>query len=274
VSALYSIYLEDWRRVTVDFLSVDTIHHTYFSPKTATNALADISLVVNEGEFISFIGPSGCGKTTLLSIIAGLIKPTEGKVLLNGRPVSSEKNQMGYMLQQDYLFPWKTIEENILLGLKIMDSLTEEKKLEAYELLEELGLKGVGDSYPRELSGGMRQRVALIRTLITEPKILLLDEPFSALDYQTKLKLEDLIFTTLKSLNKTAVLVTHDIGEAIAMSDRIILFASNPGRVHRVFDVPHELKGLKPFSVRNHEAYPPFFQNIWKELENLESGNP
>ncbi|OAT84607.1 spermidine/putrescine ABC transporter ATP-binding protein [Bacillus sp. MKU004] len=258
----------------MDFLSVDSIHHTYFSPKTATNALANISLNVNEGEFISFIGPSGCGKTTLLSIIAGLIKPTEGKVLLNGRPVSSEKNQMGYMLQQDYLFPWKTIEENILLGLRIMDSLTEEKKTEAYELLEELGLKGVGASYPRELSGGMRQRVALIRTLITEPKILLLDEPFSALDYQTKLKLEDLIFTTLKSLNKTAVLVTHDIGEAIAMSDRIILFASNPGRVHRVFEVPPELKGLKPFTVRNHEAYPPFFQSIWKELENLESGNP
>jgi NitT/TauT family transport system ATP-binding protein len=258
----------------VNFLSLDTIHHTYFSPKTATNALSNISFNVNEGEFISFIGPSGCGKTTLLSIIAGLIKPTEGKVLLHGKPVNSEKNQMGYMLQQDYLFPWKTIEENIFLGLKIMENLTEEKKREAYRLLEELGLPGVAASYPRELSGGMRQRVALIRTLITEPKILLLDEPFSALDYQTKLKLEDLIFTTLKSLNKTAVLVTHDIGEAIAMSDRIILFASKPGRIHRVFDVPQVLKELKPFTVRNHAAYPPFFQTIWKELENLESGNP
>jgi NitT/TauT family transport system ATP-binding protein len=258
----------------VNFLSLDTIHHTYFSPKTATNALSDISLHVNEGEFISFIGPSGCGKTTLLSIIAGLIRPTEGRVLLHGKPVSSERNQMGYMLQQDYLFPWKTIEENIFLGLKIMDSLTEEKKRAAYDLLEEFGLSEVASSYPRELSGGMRQRVALIRTLITEPKILLLDEPFSALDYQTKLKLEDLIFTTLKSLNKTAVLVTHDIGEAIAMSDRIILFASKPGRVHKVFEVPQELKELKPFTVRNHAAYPHFFQSIWKELENLESTNP
>ncbi|WP_175990603.1 ABC transporter ATP-binding protein [Bacillus sp. Marseille-Q1617] len=258
----------------MNFLSLDTIHHTYFSPKTATNALSNISFDVNEGEFISFIGPSGCGKTTLLSIIAGLIKPTEGKVLLHGKPVNSEKNQMGYMLQQDYLFPWKTIEENIFIGLKIMESLTKEKKREAYELLEKLGLSGVASSYPRELSGGMRQRVALIRTLITEPKILLLDEPFSALDYQTKLKLEDLIFTTLKSLNKTALLVTHDIGEAIAMSDRIILFASKPGRVHRVFEVPRELRELTPLTVRNHEAYPPYFQTIWKELENLESGNP
>ncbi|MCA1056808.1 ABC transporter ATP-binding protein [Rossellomorea aquimaris] len=257
----------------MNFLCLDKIHHTYFTPKTATNALSDISFEVNEGEFISFIGPSGCGKTTLLSIIAGLIKPTEGKVLLHGKPVGSGKNQMGYMLQQDYLFPWKTIEENIFLGLKIMETFSNEKKQKVYELLEELGLSGVETSYPRELSGGMRQRVALIRTLITEPEILLLDEPFSALDYQTKLKLEDLIFTTLKALNKTAVLVTHDIGEAIAMSDRIILFASKPGRVHKVFEVPQELKELKPFTVRNHEAYPPFFQTIWKELEGLESGN-
>ncbi|MCA1057345.1 ABC transporter ATP-binding protein [Rossellomorea aquimaris] len=253
------------------FLSIDSIHHTYFSPKTATHALSDISLQVEEGEFISFIGPSGCGKTTLLSIVAGLILPTEGTVTLHNKPIKQMKKKLGYMLQQDYLFPWKTIEENILLGLSIMGNLTEEKRNEAHMLLKEMGLEGVGSSYPRELSGGMRQRVALIRTLITEPQLLLLDEPFSALDYQTKLRLEDLVFSTLKSFGKTAILVTHDIGEAISMSDRILLFGSKPGHIHTVFEVPAPLKEMMPFEVRNHEAYPEFFQTIWKELEKLES---
>jgi NitT/TauT family transport system ATP-binding protein len=255
----------------VNFLSLDSIHHTYFSPKTATHALSDITLSVKEGEFVSFIGPSGCGKTTLLSIIAGLIRPTEGTILLNQQPLRKMKEKLGYMLQQDYLFPWKTIEENIFLGLNIMGTLTEEKRKEARALLIEMGLEGVETSYPRELSGGMRQRVALIRTLITEPQLLLLDEPFSALDYQTKLKLEDLVYSTLKSFGKTAILVTHDIGEAISMSDRIILFGSKPGSIHTIFEVPQPLKELMPFEVRNHQEYPGFFQTIWKELEQLES---
>ena len=257
----------------MNFLTLNGIHHTYFSPKSATHALSSINLEVTEGEFVSFIGPSGCGKTTLLSIIAGLIEPTKGNILLNDQPIKKVRNRMGYMLQQDYLFPWKTIEENIFLGLQTMNNLTEEKRQEGRNLLAQMGLEGVEGMYPRELSGGMRQRVALIRTLITEPKILLLDEPFSALDYQTKLKLEDLIFTTLKSLGKTAILVTHDIGEAIAMSDRIVLFSAKPGRIHTLFNVPSELKELKPFTVRNHESFSPFFQSIWKELEKLESGS-
>ncbi|WP_374054690.1 ABC transporter ATP-binding protein [Rossellomorea sp. FM04394] len=255
----------------MNFLSLESIHHTYFSPKTATHALSDISLDVKEGEFVSFIGPSGCGKTTLLSIIAGLIQPTEGTILLNNQPIRRMRKKLGYMLQQDYLFPWKTIEENIFLGLTIMGILTEEKRKEARDLLIEMGLEGVETLYPRELSGGMRQRVALIRTLITEPQLLLLDEPFSALDYQTKLKLEDLVFSTLKSFGKTAILVTHDIGEAISMSDRIILFGSKPGRIHTIFEVPTSLTELMPFEVRNHEVFPAFFQTIWKELEKLES---
>jgi NitT/TauT family transport system ATP-binding protein len=255
----------------VNFLSIDSVHHTYFSPKTATHALSDISLQVEEGEFVSFIGPSGCGKTTLLSIVAGLILPTQGKVTLNNMPIGKMKKKLGYMLQQDYLFPWKTIEENIFLGLDIMGNLTEEKRKEARALLSEMGLEGVESSYPRELSGGMRQRVALIRTLITDPQLLLLDEPFSALDYQTKLRLEDLVHSTLKSFGKTAILVTHDIGEAISMSDRIILFGSKPGRIHTIFEVPSTLKEMMPFEVRNHETYPGFFQTIWKELEKLES---
>ena len=255
----------------MDFLKLDGIHHTYFTKNSATTALSDISLEVQEGEFVSFLGPSGCGKTTLLSIIAGLIKPTEGTVTLENQSVQKLKNQIGYMLQQDYLFPWKSIKENILLGLKISDSLTASKKQYALELLNQMGLKGFESQYPAQLSGGMRQRVALVRTLATEPKLLMLDEPFSALDFQTKLKLEDLVSETLKTFGKTAILVTHDIGEAIAMSDRIFLFSPRPGRLYKTFIVPKELRELPPFYARNHEIYSELFQKIWKELESIEA---
>lgn len=256
----------------MSFLSIKDIYHTYFTKASSTTALSNISIHVEEGEFISFLGPSGCGKTTLLSIIAGLIKPTKGTVLLENKPISTTKNKIGYMLQQDYLFPWKTIEENILLGLKLSKSLNMETKQRTMELLNEIGLEGVENQLPKQLSGGMRQRVALVRTLATEPKLLMLDEPFSALDYQTKLKLEDLVSKTLKEYGKTAILVTHDIGEAIAMSDRVFLLSPGPGRVHQVFQVPDELKQLSPFETRSQEAYSTLFQIIWKELESLESG--
>jgi NitT/TauT family transport system ATP-binding protein len=255
----------------VELLKLDNIHHTYFTPSTATTALENISLSVQEGEFVSFLGPSGCGKTTLLSIIAGLFQPSSGTIIIEGASLEKNKHKIGYMLQQDYLFPWKNIEENILIGLKTQNLLTEEKKQWTLNLLKEIGLEGIEKQYPRQLSGGMRQRAALVRTLAVEPKLLLLDEPFSALDYQTKLKLEDLVFETLKAFNKTALLVTHDIGEAIAMSDRIVLMSAKPGRIHKIFDVPEELRTQKPFSARNHDAYSDCFQRIWKELESLES---
>jgi NitT/TauT family transport system ATP-binding protein len=254
----------------MSFLHVQDIHHTYFTKASATTALSNITITVEEGEFVSFLGPSGCGKTTLLSIISSLLKPTQGTVLLENKPVSTSKNEIGYMLQQDYLFPWKTIEENILLGLKLSKQLNENTRLAALSLLSQIGLKGVENQLPKQLSGGMRQRVALVRTLATEPKLLMLDEPFSALDYQTKLKLEDLVSRTLDEFGKTAILVTHDIGEAIAMSDRIFLFSSKPGKIHKIFEMPEDLKGLSPFKARNHEAFPGVFQTIWKELESLE----
>ncbi|MEH7414634.1 ABC transporter ATP-binding protein [Neobacillus drentensis] len=254
----------------MSFLKVQDLHHTYFTKASVTTALSDISLTVEEGEFVSFLGPSGCGKTTLLSIISSLLKPTQGTVLLENKPVSTAKNEIGYMLQQDYLFPWKTIEENILLGLKLSKRLNEKTKSAALNLLSQIGLNGVEKQLPKQLSGGMRQRAALVRTLATEPKLLMLDEPFSALDYQTKLKLEDLVSQTLDEFGKTAILVTHDIGEAIAMSDRIFLFSSKPGKIHKIFEMPEELKRLSPFDARNHEAYQGIFQTIWKELESLE----
>jgi NitT/TauT family transport system ATP-binding protein len=176
------------------------------------------------------------------------------------------------MLQQDYLFPWKTIEENILIGLKLSKQLNEQTKKAAIDLLNQMGLSGIEKQLPKQLSGGMRQRAALVRTLATEPKLLMLDEPFSALDYQTKLKLEDLVSNTLDSFGKTAILVTHDIGEAIAMSDRVVLFSPSPGRIHKVFAMPEELRNVSPFKARNHETFSSIFQKIWKELDSLETG--
>ncbi|MGF6948032.1 NitT/TauT family transport system ATP-binding protein [Neobacillus sp. B4I6] len=254
----------------MSFLTVQNIHHTYFTKASATTALSDISLTVEEGEFVSLLGPSGCGKTTLLSIISSLLKPTQGTVLLEKKPVTTAKNQIGYMLQQDYLFPWKTIEENILIGLKLSKQLNQKTRLATLGLLSQIGLTGVEKQLPRQLSGGMRQRVALVRTLATEPKLLMLDEPFSALDYQTKLKLEDLVSQTLDKFGKTAILVTHDIGEAIAMSDRVFLLSPSPGRIYKTFTMPEELRNISPFEARNHEAYSSIFQTIWRELESLE----
>ena len=251
------------------FLEIDAIHHTYFTQELAITALENINMKIEKGEFISFIGPSGCGKTTLLSIIARLFPPTSGEIRLENKSlIADQDTAIGYMLQQDYLFPWKTIEENVTLGLKIMKAKHTEGK--ALQLLKDVGLDGVERQFPKQLSGGMRQRAALARTLAVNPKILLLDEPFSALDYQSKLKLEDLVFETLKSFNKTAILVTHDLGEAIAMSDRIYLFSAKPGRIAKIFTVPNELRALKPFDARNHSLYPSLFQTIWKELESLE----
>lgn len=254
----------------MSLLEINNISHLYLSKAEASVALENISLKVEQGEFISFLGPSGCGKTTLLSIIAGLLIPTEGQVVISGKDVMQKRQDIGYMLQQDYLFPWKTIKENILIGLKLLNQLDNEQENRSIALLEQMGLVNVLEKFPRELSGGMRQRVALVRTLATNPSLLLLDEPFSALDLQTKLKLEDLVSNTLKSFNKTAILVTHDIAEAVSMSDRVILLSPKPGKIHKEFYIPDELRQMPPFEARNLASYQDVFQLIWKEMESLE----
>ncbi|MEK4125793.1 ABC transporter ATP-binding protein [Anoxybacillus sp. FSL W8-0382] len=251
-------------------LTIDQVMHAYVTKQSAVLALDHLSLTVERGEFVSFLGPSGCGKTTLLSIIAGLIEPTKGRVLIEGKEIRTMRQTIGYMLQHDYLFPWKTIEQNVTLGLKLMGKYSEKTGRQTLALLHQIGLRDVDDRYPNELSGGMRQRAALVRTLATDPKILLLDEPFSALDYQTKLKLEDLVWETLKQYQKTALLVTHDIGEAIAMSDRIVLFTARPGKIQKIVTVPDSLKACTPFQARQHPDFSPLFQMIWKELESIE----
>ncbi|WP_078392009.1 ABC transporter ATP-binding protein [Shouchella patagoniensis] len=246
-------------------LRIDALSLTYVNKSGAFPALEDVSLEVQEGEFVSLIGPSGCGKTTLLSIIAGLLHQTEGSLSLQN------KDSIGYMLQHDYLFPWLTIEKNILLGQHIRGTFTEFSQRKALRWLERFGLEDKRQERPQALSGGMRQRVALARTLATEPALMLLDEPFSALDQQTKLKLEDLVSDTLKTEKKTAILVTHDISEAIAMSDRVVLFTARPGRVAQIFSIPKELQELSPFEARQHPDFQSQFQLIWKELERCDT---
>ncbi|TQS75256.1 ABC transporter ATP-binding protein [Ornithinibacillus gellani] len=255
----------------MSLLTLSNIAHLYFSKNTYTKALDQISFQVKKGEFISLLGPSGCGKSTILSIIAGLIQPTSGEVLVNEASTNTSNQLTGYMLQQDYLFPWKTVLDNILLGPQIRKQQNASMRERANQLLEEVGLPNVADLYPHSLSGGMRQRAALVRTLITEPEILLLDEPFSALDYQTKLKLEDLVFKMLRTYHKTAILVTHDIGEAISMSDRIIVMRANPGTIAKIFDVPIEIRNEIPFLVRRHQKYDLLFDKIWNELNQQEA---
>ncbi|NBI28037.1 ABC transporter ATP-binding protein [Chengkuizengella marina] len=246
------------------------VSHVYVSEQQALLAVENIDLSIESGEFVSFVGPSGCGKTTILSILAGLIKPSQGSVSIFNQEISSPSNKIGYMLQHDYLFPWRTILNNALVGLDIMKKLNAETKSHTMYLLNEMGLSDTFDLYPDQLSGGMRQRVALVRTLATQPDILLLDEPFSALDYQTKLKLEDLVFETLKTHNKTAILVTHDISEAVAMSDRVVILNRNPGRIHKIMNIPDTIRNMLPFQSREEEDFRKLFNEIWHELENIE----
>lgn len=254
----------------MSFLTLENVTHYYFSKAGYTKALDNISMSIEKGEFISIIGPSGCGKSTVLSIISGLIKHTDGTIKLNEEATDDSSLNIGYMLQQDYLFPWKTILENILLGPKINGSLGDETMAKAKELLNEVELSHTENLYPDELSGGMRQRIALVRTLITNPDILLFDEPFSALDYVTRLRLENLVAKLMKTYHKTAILVTHDIAEAISMSDKIFLMTNNPGRIAQTFIVPEALRNEVPFYVRRHPAYQALFDEIWGYLHGDE----
>ncbi len=227
-------------------------------------AIEHLSFNCNENEFISIIGPSGCGKTSVLSLIAGLLQPTSGKILIDGQTIHKSKDNLGYMLQKDHLFPWRTIEKNIFLPLEIKKINTPENKEYALNLLEKYGLIEFRKKYPNQLSGGMRQRVALIRTIAPKPKLLLLDEPFSALDYQTRLDLCDDVYDIIKSEKKTAVLVTHDISEAISMSDKIIVLSNRPAKVKMIFRP--KINAPTPLKKRESKEFGILFEKIWKEL--------
>lgn len=245
----------------LDIKNVDVIYQTVTSE---TVAVRDLSLSVDEGEFIALVGPSGCGKTTLLSMIAGLLAPTSGTVEIDGKPVVSSSGSVGYMLQRDNLFEWRTIEANVLLGLVIQKKLNAESKAYALEMLDKYGLGEFRSAYPTELSGGMRQRAALIRTLAFKPRLLLLDEPFSAVDFQTRMTVCDDVHSIIKNEGKTALLVTHDIAEAVSMADRIVVLSKRPATVKTIFDI--DISSPTPLKRRESPRFSYWFDRVWKEV--------
>ncbi len=247
-------------------VEIEGVHKVYQSPEGEIDALKDISLAMPEGEFLSIVGPSGCGKSTLLSILAGLEKPSGGMIRIDGEEINGASRKVGYMPQKDQLFSWRTIWGNVTLGLEIQHQKDEKRKQRVRALLERYGLAEFASCVPAQLSGGMRQRCALIRTLATEPRILLLDEPFSALDYQTRLAVSDDIHTIIRQEGKTAILVTHDIAESVSMSDRVAVLSARPGRLKNIHDLS-PLKGLTPMQRRDHPLFHAYFNDIWKELE-------
>lgn len=248
-------------------LNVKNICHKYQDINGEVSAIENISFEAKKGEYISIVGPSGCGKSTLLSIICGLVKPTSGEIYISGEKTEGISPKIGYMLQKDNLLEWRTVYKNVIFGLEIRKMLTEENTLYAEKLLKTYGLYEFKDKYPSQLSGGMRQRVALIRTLCSKPEILLLDEAFSALDYQTRLAVTDDVYKIIKNENKTTVMVTHDIPEAISMSDRVAVLTERPAKIKDIIRLEFAENEKNPLQRRKSPVFSEYFDNVWKELE-------
>lgn len=247
-------------------LEVRDVCLSYHSISGETSALSHISFDLMPGEFLAIVGPSGCGKSTLLNLICGLLKAEQGTILMEGQPVTAGNARIGYMLQKDHLLEWRSVYKNVLLGLEIRKEVTPEKLAFIDEMLSTYGLDKFRDARPSELSGGMRQRAALIRTLALKPDLLLLDEPFSALDYQTRLNVSDDIGKILQKANKPAILVTHDISEAISMASRIIILSARPATIQKIVPIHLEIEDRTPLSSRNAPNFKSYFNLIWKEL--------
>ena len=250
----------------MNLLEIQDITESYQAENGEIAALDHISFTMERGEFLSIVGPSGCGKSTLLSIIAGLLPPSSGRILLDGREVTGVDPRIGYMLQKDNLLEWRTIWKNVLLGLELRRRLDEESLDRARVLLRSYGLWEFREKYPSQLSGGMRQRAALIRTLATSPQGLLLDEAFSALDYQTRLEVTDDVYRILRREEITTLMVTHDIPESISMGDRVLILTGRPARVKEL--LPIDLGAERtPLSCRDDPRFSRYFNHIWKELK-------
>lgn len=242
-------------------VQVSNLALTYQSAEGEIEAIRDLSFSVADGEFVSVIGPSGCGKSTLLSIIAGLLSPTAGEIRLAG------DGSIGYMLQKDSLFPWRTIRRNVLLGAEIKGGGLRAAEEYADSLLKTYGLWEFRDCFPGQLSGGMRQRAALIRTLAVRPQLLLLDEAFSALDYQTRLAVADDIYSIIRREGKTAMMVTHDISEAVSLSDRIIVLTKRPAVIKSIYDIRFAAGRKSPLQCREEPEFREYFNQIWRDID-------
>ncbi len=254
-----------------NMLEVCGIGKIYQAPNGEVHALNNVNLEVKESEFVSIVGPSGCGKSTLLSIISGLENATYGRILIDGEEIKGVSSSIGYMLQNHNLLEWRDVWSNVTLGLEIKKNMTKENLAYVEELLKFYEIYDYIHKYPNQLSGGMRQRAALIRTLAVNPKILLLDEAFSALDYQTRISIADYVYSKIKEQSITCVMVTHDIPEAISMSDRVIVLSSNPGTVKKELEIDFRIKDASPLARRNHPLFSEYFNSIWKELGVNES---
>ena len=247
-------------------LEVRNVSKKYQNKDGETLALENVNMTVKKGEFVSVIGPSGCGKSTLLSIIAGLEEKNTGEIYIEGEEIEKISDKVGYMLQKDCLLEWRTILNNTLFGLEVKGKKNKENIEYVEELLKKYNLYEFKDKYPSELSGGMRQRVALIRTLAVKPKILLLDEAFSALDYQTRIMVTNDIYSILRKEGITALIVTHDISEAISMSDKIFVLSKRPGTIKDIHKIEFEVKNRTPLNTRENPKFSQYFNILWKEL--------
>ena len=243
-----------------NILKITNLRKTYHTPKDEILAVDNFSYTLKENEFIAIVGPSGCGKSTILSVLCGLENASDGTITLK------PNTKIGYMLQQDCLFEWRTILENCLIGLEINHNLNNETKQYVVELLKKYGLEEFMDKYPRNLSGGMRQRVALIRTLATKPDILLLDEPFSALDYQTRLAVSDDVYKIIKEEQKSAIIVSHDLAESISLADKVIVLTNRPAKIKKIFEIKLTNRST-PIENRKAKEFSSYYDAIWKEID-------
>lgn len=259
-------------------LKLNDISYAYHSMQGETPVLSHLTFELQKGEFTAIVGPSGCGKSTLLSIIAGLLAPEAGTIEIfgqkQGNPSENNCPAVGYMLQQDHLFEWRTIFQNITLGLELRHQMTPEKQHQADQMLKDYGLYSFRDKKPSELSGGMKQRAALIRTLILEPDLLLLDEPFSALDYQTRLSVSADICRIIRDAGATALLITHDLSEAISLADRVIVLSRRPASVRCSIPIQLTLADNTPLAARNAPEFPLYFHQLWKEITDESKNFP
>jgi NitT/TauT family transport system ATP-binding protein len=248
-------------------LTARHVGKTYGDDDDANPVIGDISFSLKAGEIVSLVGPSGCGKTTLLNLMSGLVRPTRGSVLWHGKPVTDVPKGIGYMLQKDMLMSWRTTLANVTLGLELAGMRRAEREQKAHAMLRKVGLGPFHGYYPSALSGGMRQRVALARTLVTDPEVILLDEPFAALDFQTKVVLESDMARLVRSEGRSVLLITHDVEEAVSLSDRVIVLTHRPSRIKAIHDIPLQGDRTDMMAIRDAPGFAALVREIWSELD-------
>jgi NitT/TauT family transport system ATP-binding protein len=248
-------------------LVVDRVAKSYEVDGKIVPVIGDLSLSLNKGEIVSIVGPSGCGKTTLLNSLCGLLAPDSGHIRWYGQEIAGQPQNVGYMLQKDLLLPWRTALNNVMLGLEIRGVAASEAVDRSRAMLDQLGLHGFADHYPSTLSGGMRQRVALARTLVNEPNVLLLDEPFASLDFQNKLLIENDTAKLVREGGRSLLLITHDIEEAVSLADRVIVLSKRPTRVKAVYDIELGIDRTDMMATRDSRDFSKYVRRIWADLD-------